>query len=389
MSQALLLQLHLKTPTDERELKGALSSRPYPPPLIKHCYQDDLESMFYVFIWICIEFRGLLSMKCVLDKSHNWIPHEWSLEFKMCCDSKTLFFSHDNYYIKELTKQIHPYFKNLIPIVLEWYYLMRNLKDIHFDDVITLLNKHLEDLSRNEPSPELLVSIWLLKALKAKDQKALSRDEGKMLQLVVASEIVTLDCKIQDPKSLQTSSKGGDGDTDNEEEEEDHVDNGVSWGAAHGHMTAHPGFSKEDIPSQPHVTLAYPTNFNFQHSHNEGDNNMERLIGNNISSTDDIMNKPAEPKPEDLLCHTKTKLPKSSDMKVNTESGQAKEPGDGPKATQLGWYGPRWKNFLKDTKSECRAQHVIENPFPKLMKDLTGSVNEVLMASLVEWLEGG
>lgn len=42
-------------------------------------------------------------------------------------------------------------------------------------------------------------------------------------------------------KSSQTSSKGGDGDTDNEEEEEDHVDNGVSWGAAHGHMTAHPG----------------------------------------------------------------------------------------------------------------------------------------------------
>ncbi|KAG1864964.1 hypothetical protein DFJ58DRAFT_724519 [Suillus subalutaceus] len=65
------------------------------------------------------------------------------------------------------------------------------------------------------------------------------------------------------------------------------------------------------------------------------------------------------------------------------------ESGDGPRATQLGWYGPRWKNFLEVTMSECRAQHAIENPFPKLAKDLTGSINEILMASLVEWLEGG
>ncbi|KAG1898871.1 uncharacterized protein F5891DRAFT_981527 [Suillus fuscotomentosus] len=68
--------------------------------------------------------------------------------------------------------------------------------------------------------------------------------------------------------------------------------------------------------------------------------------------------RPRLPDPQvlELLHHTETKLPKSSDTKVKTESEQAKEPGDGPKATQLGRYG---------------------------------SVNEVLMASLVEWLEGG
>ncbi|KAG1841110.1 hypothetical protein DFJ58DRAFT_845101 [Suillus subalutaceus] len=125
----LLLQLHLKTPTDVLELKGASSSRPYPPPLIKHCYQDDLESMFYVFIWILIEFRGPLGMKRILDKSHNWIPHEWSAsKFKTCCDSKTSFFWHDEHYVKELTEQIHPYFKSLIPVVLDWW-LLRALKE--------------------------------------------------------------------------------------------------------------------------------------------------------------------------------------------------------------------------------------------------------------------
>ncbi|KAG2047870.1 hypothetical protein BDR06DRAFT_976395 [Suillus hirtellus] len=48
-------------------------------------------------------------------------------------------------------------------------------------------------------------------------------------------------------ESLQTSSKGGNGDTNNEEEEEDHVDDGVGWGAVHGHMTAHPS-SVNEVP---------------------------------------------------------------------------------------------------------------------------------------------
>ncbi|KAG2153068.1 uncharacterized protein EDB93DRAFT_1102815 [Suillus bovinus] len=188
MSRALLLQLHLKTPTDALELKGASSSKSYPPPLIKHCYQDDLESMFYVFIWILIEFRGPLGMKRILNKSHNWILQEWSaLKFKTCCDSKTSFFWHDEHYIKELTEQIHPYFKSLIPVVLDWYKLMKNPKNVHFDDVLAVLNNHLADLPINKPSPELLVSRWLLKALKEKDEKEEKEGtsgEEKMSQLV-------------------------------------------------------------------------------------------------------------------------------------------------------------------------------------------------------------
>jgi hypothetical protein len=76
-------------------------------------------------------------------------------------------------------------------------------------------------------------------------------------------------------------------------------------------------------------------------------------------------------------------------MNVKTASAKAKKLGDGPRATQLGWYGPWWKNFLEVTKSECHAQHAIENPFSKLAIDLTGSINEILMASLIEWLKGG
>ncbi|KAG1765881.1 hypothetical protein EV702DRAFT_1204407 [Suillus placidus] len=70
MSWSLLFSLYLHTPdtSDERSGKHALGSRPYPVALIKHDYKDDLESMFYVFVWTCIEYRGPLGMKCVLPK---------------------------------------------------------------------------------------------------------------------------------------------------------------------------------------------------------------------------------------------------------------------------------------------------------------------------------
>lgn len=62
---------------------------------------------------------------------------------------------------------------------------------------------------------------------------------------------------------------------------------------------------------------------------------------------------------------------------------------EGPKATQLGWYGPCWKSFLEDAKAECRTQQALENPFPSLVHDLPVSITESLSASLVQWLKNG
>jgi hypothetical protein len=175
MSRALLFQLHLKSPDDMSAHKGASSSKPYPPPLVKHSYQDDLESVFYVFIWILIEFRGPLGMKRILDKGTTWIPNEWSAStFKACCDSKTSFFWYEEHYAKELTKQIHPYFKNLIPVALEWHHLIRDPKNVGFDDVISMLNRYITSFPTKELLPQLLVSTWLLKALKKADSEEAS-----------------------------------------------------------------------------------------------------------------------------------------------------------------------------------------------------------------------
>ncbi|KAG1792882.1 uncharacterized protein HD556DRAFT_1443965 [Suillus plorans] len=54
-------------------------------------------------------------------------------------------------------------------------------------------------------------------------------------------------------------------------------------------LTAHPGFSKEVEPSQPRVTTALPTDFEFQHSCDKDDNMTEKNLAAGTSSDDDNM----------------------------------------------------------------------------------------------------
>ncbi|KAG2126071.1 hypothetical protein DEU56DRAFT_759038 [Suillus clintonianus] len=153
MSRSLLFQLYLNTPdpSDERMGTRASGSKAYPAPMITHVYNDDLESMFYVFIWVCIEFRGPLGMKRVLpttlphsNQKVKWITGEWSAStYQKCGDSKTRFFHQSDHYTMELAKQFDPYFKSLLPLALAWYEL------------------HIAALP-SEDSPELLVSKWVI-----------------------------------------------------------------------------------------------------------------------------------------------------------------------------------------------------------------------------------
>ncbi|KAG2134542.1 hypothetical protein DEU56DRAFT_756968 [Suillus clintonianus] len=196
---------------------------------------------------------------------------------------------------------------------------------------------------------------------------------------------------------------GGHADDDEEEEEDDVEDQEVSWGAAHGRLTAHPGFSKEVEPSQPRVTTALPTDFEFQYSHDEDENTAENNLATDVSSDDE---KPAEHTDDVLQVHHKRNghphLPdpavlellrqaetKPLDSNIKARKVSAKIAGEGPKATQLSWYGPCWKKFLEDMKGECRVEHAMEDLFPTFVDGLSGSVYEVLTASLVQWLESG
>jgi hypothetical protein len=69
-----------------KELKLATDYlTPEKMPKIKHMYHDNLESMFYVFAWICIMFKGPMGEeRCLEDvmdhdpeKMEMWLPEQW------------------------------------------------------------------------------------------------------------------------------------------------------------------------------------------------------------------------------------------------------------------------------------------------------------------------
>ncbi|KAG1817265.1 uncharacterized protein BJ212DRAFT_1480495 [Suillus subaureus] len=172
MSWKLLHQLSDVIPlvsVQKKTQKKASHSRPQQAMLIKHTFSDDLKSLFYIFAWICIEFRGPLGMKQVLKSRGDrikWLPHTWSANSYAECDQAKMGFFFHSEDLEKLEKQIHPYFKNLIPLAKEWYGLMRNNSNpdsVPFDAVLEMLNRHLAELPKDEPSPELLFAKTILK----------------------------------------------------------------------------------------------------------------------------------------------------------------------------------------------------------------------------------
>ncbi|KAG0693676.1 hypothetical protein DFH29DRAFT_1007045 [Suillus ampliporus] len=191
---------------------------------------------------------------------------------------------------------------------------------------------------------------------------------------------------------------------DTSDGDEDSVDRQIGWGEAGGCRDTHPGFSEEVQPSQPWVAIALPSDFKFQHSRDEDDHAAGRSLAfSNVSSSDDLemdapqlmscnftirkMGIPAFPI---LPFWTSSMVPEMVNKPGSTNATKAsKDLGDGPKSTQLAWYGPRWKHFLEEAKGECCALHALENAFLKLVPDLSTTVTESLSASLVEWLKDG
>lgn len=76
-------------------------------------------------------------------------------------------------------------------------------------------------------------------------------------------------------------------------------------------------------------------------------------------------------------------------MIKESRSAEAKGSSNGPKPTHLAFYPHRWKNFLEDAKGDCRAYHALNKPFPNVVHDLTGTITETLMTTLVSWSQAG
>jgi hypothetical protein len=105
--------------------KTASSSKPIQIGTVEHTFLNDLESLFYVFIWVCIMFKGPASAACRLDDTADcpvgrvtpWLPHKWNgspLDAHACTHKKFFFVQHSTGKAR-LRKQFAPYFQGLVP----------------------------------------------------------------------------------------------------------------------------------------------------------------------------------------------------------------------------------------------------------------------------------
>lgn len=172
ISQLLLFQLSeaiSSIPMFYHSFKYASNSHAIPAHLIIYHYEDNLESVLYVFVQIYIRYRGTLGIRHMLDKSHNQLLHKQSTTiFKNYNNNnKTTFFYY--LHVHKFKEQFHSYFKNLVPLVVEQYKLIRSKKlscVITFQEVLDLLDKHLFKLPK-ELSSEILFAQKVLKELPA------------------------------------------------------------------------------------------------------------------------------------------------------------------------------------------------------------------------------
>ncbi|KAG2114206.1 uncharacterized protein F5147DRAFT_650015 [Suillus discolor] len=154
-----------QTMAEERK-KATDSSTRQEVPKLRHTYHNDLESVFYVFAWICIMFKGPCGQERHLEDVNSdfkradiWLPQQWHgppENASAIAASKYFFFFKRTLCI---AKQFDPYFKDLVPLAEEWAEIIKQ-KDMkmEFDDISSLLDKHLARLPDNETSLDFQTS---------------------------------------------------------------------------------------------------------------------------------------------------------------------------------------------------------------------------------------
>ncbi|KAG2084646.1 uncharacterized protein F5147DRAFT_841890 [Suillus discolor] len=244
--------------------------------------------------------------------------------------------------------------------------------------------------------------------------------------------LTSFESKDSDSKgcSSDDSDDSDDKDADEEDSGEDDEEEGgndntvkssqqFGWGEAGRRQKEHPGFVEDVPPSQSPVARPLTPEIQFQYSRNEDDVVAQTSLdktSQNKSSQDPLDISPGlqrqesqhietiTSKPDDVLQrhhkkNGKPHLPDPESLELlnqvsecdvqPSKNKKSRSSRGGPTPDQLSWYGPHWKSFLEDAKVECRAQHALENPFPTLVKNLPGTITEVLIAVLVVWDTNG
>ncbi|KAG1829539.1 hypothetical protein DFJ58DRAFT_848690 [Suillus subalutaceus] len=164
MSRMLLSQVSLfqqKNAPALKTPKTSSDSLALPVSHVVQGYSDDLESLFFIFAWVCIKFCG---PNGTVRQEHmpNSLLDRWtSLDLALCAAFKITFFANP---LDEqcLINEFHPYFKPLIPLAKDWCAALKDnmVNPVTFDAILHILNSHLEELSDDE---ELQSTVTMLK----------------------------------------------------------------------------------------------------------------------------------------------------------------------------------------------------------------------------------
>ncbi|KAG1729416.1 hypothetical protein EDD22DRAFT_960911 [Suillus occidentalis] len=140
---------------------SSLDSLALPISFVVHRFADDLESLFFIFTWVCIKFSGPNGMVCQGPLPNSLLDQWTSLDLEACAAFKITFFANPAEE-KHLTDEFHPYFRDLIPLATEWRKARVDnmIHPVTFSTILGILNSHLNKLPDNE---ELATTVNMLK----------------------------------------------------------------------------------------------------------------------------------------------------------------------------------------------------------------------------------
>lgn len=128
-----------------------------------HTYVDDIESLFYIFIWILVLYDGPLSHEQEGAAHENTLLSFWSKEAST--NFKTARFTKFTFLVSkrsELKSQILPYFSDLLPLAELWCTLIGSYVHkedlVPFDRVLKLLDNFLLKMPDEKP-PEMTITL--------------------------------------------------------------------------------------------------------------------------------------------------------------------------------------------------------------------------------------
>ncbi|KIO11693.1 hypothetical protein M404DRAFT_20309 [Pisolithus tinctorius Marx 270] len=131
------------------------------PTTIHHTFADDIESLFYVSIWILILYDGPLGHECQDISHEKTLLGLWSekvaedLEIARCAKFT---FLNDPSKLR-LDSKVLQYFQDLIPLANEWCVLLGwsllSGTAVQFSDIISLFDRFLASMPYKKP-PEMM-----------------------------------------------------------------------------------------------------------------------------------------------------------------------------------------------------------------------------------------